>query len=330
MSCKVASIQLSNSEVSDLTSDPFKPDFTIDAAEALVKKRVDLYLEKLRETGEAGTSLVVTVEDMPGLSIAMTYLEDPSVFYRLVDLSSAYISQKLSAIAARYSMHIVASYHCRENDAIYNCAILFGADGKTIGTYRKVHLPGSETWLVSAGDSFPVFETDIGTIGMMICYDDNWSESTGSLAINGAEIICYSTLMDPRDYRARTRAFDNCVFLIASARRNSMIVDPRGEILANAEDADEAIIYAEMELEGATLQPEHNYDTLYSGIRDLKERHVKFRRQDAYAPLVDPMPPLQRNYPPRKPATCDETTIKEVYAEHKRAMLNKEETPYHW
>ena len=74
-------------------------------------------------------------------------------------------------------MFIVACYFALEGDAIYNVADLFGPNGELVGRYRKVHLPQYELWQVTAGDVFPAFETALGWISMLICYDQMWPES---------------------------------------------------------------------------------------------------------------------------------------------------------
>ena len=63
-------------------------------------------------------------------------------------------------------------------------------DGKLAGAYRKTHLHWPEYRDgVTPGDEYPVFETDFGTIGLMICYDSWWPESARVLALRGAHIV---------------------------------------------------------------------------------------------------------------------------------------------
>jgi predicted amidohydrolase len=96
----------------------------------------------------------------------------------------------LAEHAADRKLHVVYGLN-EAGDAggvIYNSAVLTGPEGH-IGVYRKVHVHPIEsiTWL--AGDVFPVFETAIGRIGIMICYDKWFPESARELMLGGAEIL---------------------------------------------------------------------------------------------------------------------------------------------
>ena len=75
---------------------------------------------------------------------------------------------------------------------IYNTMVLGGPDGY-IGKYRKVHVGITEQLTWRKGDDWPVFETAIGRIGMLICYDKMWPESCRELTLRGADILVMST-----------------------------------------------------------------------------------------------------------------------------------------
>ena len=108
--------------------------------------------------------LVVCVEDMLGLGLAGTYLDDPSYYYELTSYGESRIARVIQAAAQKNSLHLVACYNICEGKNIYNCSLLIGPDGNEIGRYRKVHLPSTERWLNTAGDEFPVFETSLHKI----------------------------------------------------------------------------------------------------------------------------------------------------------------------
>ncbi|MGE4541044.1 MAG: carbon-nitrogen hydrolase family protein [Bacteroidales bacterium] len=73
-------------------------------------------------------------------------------------------------------------------DRFYNCGVLVGPEG-FIGKYRKIQQPGTERLFFHPGNEIPVFDTKIGRIGMMICFDRWWPEIARCLKIGGAEII---------------------------------------------------------------------------------------------------------------------------------------------
>ena len=145
-------------------------------------------------------------------------------------------------------------------DALYNSAVLCGPEG-LVGVYRKTHLPflGVDKMTALGPDSYRVYETDIGRIGMLICYDLRFPEAARCLALEGADLIALPTnwpqgAQASPDFVAQTRAMENRVFLVAVNRAGeergarfigkSQIVDPGGKRLAMADTTDETIITA--------------------------------------------------------------------------------------
>lgn len=142
-------------------------------------------------------------------------------------------------------------------EVLYNCVVLLGPEGE-IGRYRKVHQPGDEKHIYYPGDGFPVFTTKIGRIGMLICYDKVFPESTRELALKGADIMIMPTAWglagdteDPElDYMVdtytlfgRVRALENQCWMVESNlfgphgklnyHGHSRIIDPHGKIIAD-------------------------------------------------------------------------------------------------
>ncbi|NQZ67156.1 MAG: carbon-nitrogen hydrolase family protein [Lentisphaeria bacterium] len=328
---RIGTIQLQALNDSPSYANPFADGFSLDALDAAIESRLDLIETWLDHAGENIIDLVVTTEDLTGLGMAMTYLDDPDIFRSVVKSSSQAAESRLAEAARRNKIHIVACYYEADGDLIYNVAVLFDRQGAVIGKYRKVHLPVYESWLVTAGDSFPVFETDIGRIGMTICYDQMWPEATAACALNGAEIVCLPSAASPEIFRLQTRALDNQVFIVSSHSDHSLIAAPNGEVLANAEDTPEGIVWADIKITEATTSGEHFFDYLYSGIRDHKERHLKHRRPVAYAPLTNSSPPLANYYPASAVESAEAKQL--VYAEHKAEMLRQlknEQHHWHW
>lgn len=142
----------------------------------------------------------------------------------------------------------------------YNSAYLIEDGNASI--YNKVHLVFDEVGDYEAGDSFPVFDTKIGKIGLMICYDAIFPESSRSLRLNGAEIICLLAQWTPHeneywDFVTRVRAKENWVYLIASDDANegcgkSLILGPDGKEIVSIEKKEE-FSYASAELDGNRL-----------------------------------------------------------------------------
>ncbi len=149
---------------------------------------------------------------------------------------------------------------------VYNSAVLVGPEGVS-GVYRKAHLPllGVDRFTTPGDSGFRVWDTAIGRMGMIICYDLRFPEAARVLALEGADIIALPTNWPDGSQNApqlvtRTRALENRVFLLACNRcgdesgfwffGHSQITDPGGNVLAEADDGEE-ICYAEIEPERA-------------------------------------------------------------------------------
>lgn len=96
-------------------------------------------------------------------------------------------------IAKAKERNIYISWTMVERDSeyrnkFYNCAVLVGPEG-FVGKYRKIHQPGTERLYLHPGNEIKVFDTKIGKIGIMICFDRIWPELARCLRLQGAEII---------------------------------------------------------------------------------------------------------------------------------------------
>jgi predicted amidohydrolase len=140
----------------------------------------------------------------------------------------------------------------------YSSAVCVNGDG-VLGHHRKVHLPPGERLAFGAGAGFAAFDTPIGRIGMLVCYDKTFPEAARQLALDGAGLIASLSAwpvcrVDPaswtrRDVQVRhfnlldqTRALENQVVWVSSNQvgrfgrlrfaGQSKVVDPRGRVLA--------------------------------------------------------------------------------------------------
>lgn len=151
--------------------------------------------------------------------------------------------------AAEFGVYVAFGLVTKEKveSVIYNSAVLVGPDGELVGTYNKVHLRGEERMAFREGFKFPVFDTEIGSIGLMLGWDLAFPEVARSLALEGAEIVCAlsnweAAYMDEYQTYVKSRALENSVYIASSNRvgedvtlnfgGQSMIVGPRGEVYA--------------------------------------------------------------------------------------------------
>jgi predicted amidohydrolase len=219
-----------------------------DPAEALAAVAENLAaLEQIVQTaGERRCDVLAFPEDTLGLlnwcgmneRIARRVL--PEAVTRMLD--------RLGRATASHQMYLVVCSDFIEADgATYNTAFLLGRDGKQIGRYHKTCPTWCECGTRKRGERLPVFPTpDLGTVGMLICYDLVFPETARCLALAGADIIFFPTMGgaavgdDDIGLQApRVRAAENHVYLVVAFRGSgSMIISPRGKILARAEGPD--------------------------------------------------------------------------------------------
>lgn len=195
-------------------------------------------------------------------------------------------------------MVVVAGYCEDAGGHYYNSAVCVTGDG-VLGNHRKVHQPLSEDSTYRAGDRFAAFDTPVGRLGMLICYDKAFPESARALALDGAEIVvCVSAWPGSRTNAApdlaedrwkrrfdlfdRARALENQIVWLSANQSGTFgdlrfvasakIVDPGGDVVADTGVAEGMAI--------ADLDVPH---LLATARRSMG--HLRDRRPEAYGPL---------------------------------------------
>jgi predicted amidohydrolase len=178
----------------------------------------------------------------------------------------------------------------------YDTAMLIDPDGEIVGKYRKVQpaaVHSLEKIYFRYGSRFPVFTVGELRVGFIVCYDTFFPESARCAALNGAELIIVPFAAPQqllwRDVM-RARAFENGVYFAPCNKvglegewtfgGQSMIVDPLGEVLAEAGDTDEEIISATIDRDAVDAAR-----VRYPMFRD--------RRPDLYRPICSPTEDLR-------------------------------------
>ena len=154
----------------------------------------------------------------------------------------------LGEMAARHHLYLVAGIYEREGAVLYNTAVLLGRDGRLVGKYRKLCLPREESdGGITPGKEYPVFETDFGRVGILICWDLSYPDVARELAARGAEVLLMP-IWGGNEALARARAIENQVFLVASGYDfRTAIYDRAGQPLAEA-GKDPEVLVAEVDL----------------------------------------------------------------------------------
>lgn len=176
-------------------------------------------------------------------------------------------SERLSKIAKQNKVVIVSgSIYEKDDDKSYNTSVVFDENGKIVGKYRKVHIPQDsgfyEQDYFDAGNSYHVFDTKYGKIGVLICFDQWYPEPARVSKLMGADIIFYPTAIGTINGVEQTEgnwqeawenvqkghAIANSV-IVATANRvgtegdtnfwgGSFVVDQFGKTLVHADDTE--------------------------------------------------------------------------------------------
>ncbi|KAB0667256.1 carbon-nitrogen family hydrolase [Oryzomonas japonica] len=171
---------------------------------------------------------------------------------------TAGIVEELLALSRELKLVIVGSMPEPNGDKVFNTVFL--ADNGTLaGVYRKIHLFSllGEDRAFSGGNRWLLAETSVGKVGVIVCYDLRFPELSRRLAVEGAQMICVPAQWPrPREEHWRTllraRAIENQLFVVACNACGpigklelfgmSMVIDPKGEVLAEAGDGEGEIV----------------------------------------------------------------------------------------
>ncbi|HWA86458.1 MAG TPA: carbon-nitrogen hydrolase family protein, partial [Opitutus sp.] len=196
----------------------------------------------------------------------------------------------LSERAKKYHCYAIASLLERDGDLFYNTAVLIDREGRIVGKYRKVHLAMAESEAgLTPGNDFPVFETDFGRIGILICWDNWFAESARILRLKGAEILFFPLAGDGSEQHwdavSRARAMDNGLFFVSSGTVSdaSRIITPNGDVVAEAR-GDFAYVLAEVDLNQEWRLKYLSFD---HATGEAKSVYFTERRPETYGALLN-------------------------------------------
>jgi predicted amidohydrolase len=228
---------------------PVPGPLTAATVEANIAKALD-FIERC--VASTGAELVVLPETVTtGFTPGIT----PEDLWDLMDGFPGRTTEPFADLAARLGIYLIhATYERGERRGeVFNSSILISPKGEILGRYRKTHpfcteLRSRGGW-VTPGDQVAVIDTELGKIGMIICFDGDYPELSRIQALLGAEIIARPSALlrsaDIWELTNRARAYDNHVFVIGANAvgvdpagviyfGNSMIVTPIAEVIARA------------------------------------------------------------------------------------------------
>jgi predicted amidohydrolase len=234
----------------------------------------------VREKIPAGTDIILLPE---GVTVVGTGLKYVDVATPVPGADTEFLGR----LAREKKAYVAAGIYEREGNAVYNTSVLVDRQGNLVGKYRKVYLPREELeGGITPGDAYPVFQTDFGRVGMMICYDVFFPDPARGLAVQGAELILMPIWGGP-ERLAVARALENRVFLAASGYDHpTYVMDPDGELLATATEEGTVAI--------TTIDLNRRYREQWLG--EMRTRRLREIRVDVPLPapgVLSPEPPMK-------------------------------------
>jgi predicted amidohydrolase len=274
----------------------------------------DANVERMRSfvqsESEAGSKLIVFPEMANTGYITPAVVGDPVDFDGLTnaEFATRFVQQAekvpgptteaLCELTGMYGVYVavgLTQLHPVVPGTLYNSGVLLGPDG-VVGIHHKMHIALNEKQYFYPGNTAQVFSTELGNIGVQVCYDARFPELSRILALKGAEIVCclwcvpgIFTVPDVTNslrYRTYTRAQENGVYFLSCNRSgwqgktqfmgHSVVAAPDGSIIAASDTPDEDVVRVEL-----TEQRFLAYRSTLSIFRD--------RRPELYGLLTEPL-----------------------------------------
>lgn len=165
----------------------------------------------------------------------------------------------LSEAAAHWGIHLAIGCVERAGGTLYCTVLFFGPDGALLGKHRKVMPTAMERliWGFGDGSTLPVFETGVGRLGAVICWENYMPLLRTAMYQKGIELYCACTVDDRDSWESTMRhiacegrcfVLSACQFVEGQIRGGSLIADPFGQILAGPVFGEECILTADVDL----------------------------------------------------------------------------------
>lgn len=243
-------------------------------------------LTLIRKAAEKGAKLVCFPEVQ--LSPFFAQYEDKDASAYVITEDSRYISE-MRSLCREAGIYVSPNFYIEEHGRRYDMSLLIDDEGKIIGRQKMVHVAQCEkfyeqSYYTPSEEGFHVFDTPLGKIGIVVCFDRHYPESIRTEALRGAELTIIptaNTKAEPSDlfqWEVRVQAFQNSVNIAMCNRvgledgmnfsGESIVCNYEGGILSIA-GANEELLIAEVDMQGAS---------------DTRRRkpYVQLRRTDLY------------------------------------------------
>ena len=261
---------------------------------------VDKHIKMIADAAGQGAQVVGLQEIFHGPYFCAE--QDPK-WYDTAEPEDGPTVSRMREVAREHGIVLIVPWYEEEQPGVYyNSACVIDRDGTIVGKYRKTHIPHVgpcfwEKFYFKPGNlGYPVFDTSVGRIGLIICYDRHFPEVARELGLKGAEIVFNpsATVESLSRYlwelEQPAHAVANGFWMAASNRvgveaplnpakfyGSSYFCSPRGKIIAQASDSEDEVLVADLDLDE---------------IREVRNTWQFFRdrRPETYGELVAQLP----------------------------------------
>jgi len=275
-------------------------------------KNLQRAIDRLQQAAAKGAQIVC----LPELFQTQYFCQrEDAALFDLAEHIPGPATEKLAAAAKQLGIVLIASLFEKRAPGVYhNTAVMIDADGSLRGIYRKMHIPDDplyyEKYYFTPGDlGFKAFDTQVGRVGTLVCWDQWYPEGARITALQGAQVLFYPTAIgwhpaekkefgiaqhDAWQTIQRAHAIANGVYVAVVNRvgfeqgdirgnkapgqglefwGGSFITDPFGRVIAQASHDKEEILLGEVDLRA---------------LEDIRRNwpFLRDRRVDSYAPIT--------------------------------------------
>jgi beta-ureidopropionase len=236
------------------------------------QESIDKHVGMIAEAADMGAEIVGLQEIFFGPYFCA---EQDAKWYATAEPEDGPTVSRMREVARQHGIVLIVPWYEEEQPGVYyNTACVIEKDGTVLGKYRKTHIPHVgpcfwEKFYFKPGNlGYPVFETSVGKLGLIICYDRHFPEVARELGLKGAEIVFNpsATVESLSRYLWELEQPAHAVangFWIAASNRvgtelplnparfygSSYFCSPRGKIIAQASDSEDEVLVADLDLD---------------------------------------------------------------------------------
>lgn len=220
-------------------------------------------LEQMKRIVETAKEQFSDVKLMLFPELAATGYFLSSAIREFAEDQKGMIAQYMADLASKNNMHIGYGYvEAGTHGEIYNSLRFIDSHGEPVANYRKIHITSLEKGIFTPGNEIVSIKTELGHIGLMICWDLAFPEVARTLAVRGADLILNPSAWekpyaDPFVRFGMARAIDNTVYVAVCnhiGKSNDLeflghsgLYGPDGAPIAMAGEDDEKVVVAEVD-----------------------------------------------------------------------------------